>query len=222
MLLFDLNLKFYKCHTSLLLFKEMAYECWENSIFTIDGVPPPIRISKMCRALPRRLQDQVFFLLGSIPLYGFCPTYLSRKPPRHSSLPPGQPTKTLSYGLSRKRVSQYLGSRQPSPRLVHLRRLRSNLDCPGPNSLRQRRLWYRAETNNLCLRRYHHRPLSVSFPLGSIPPTKRSHQAPYPDGFTRQHSYADFRHSWQSPRSQSPRRPHYRTRSTLHSRPRLS
>ncbi len=61
------------------------------------------------------------------------------------------------------------------------------------------------KANVLFLRSHHHRSLSVSFSWGQVPPTKRSDQAPYPHGFTRQHSYADFGHPRQSQRAQSSR-----------------
>jgi hypothetical protein len=57
---FDLNLKSFKCHTLLLLSEEMAYEHWENGPLSIDGVPSPIRISRMCRSAPGQLQAHFF------------------------------------------------------------------------------------------------------------------------------------------------------------------
>ena len=52
---FDLNFKSHKCHTPLILSKEMAYEYRENGLLAIDGIPSPIRISKMRRAVPRQI-----------------------------------------------------------------------------------------------------------------------------------------------------------------------
>src|SRR5512139_4259546 len=131
----DLNLKLPKCHTSFISRKEMAHEFRQNHFLSDRGTSAKLRVPPMCQTISGPVQDQVLFLLGSIPLYEFCPAYLSRKPPRYPSLSPGQPGKTLSHGLSGKHFSQYLGSCEPSPRLAHLCRFRPPLDRPCPNPL---------------------------------------------------------------------------------------
>src|SRR5512136_1916768 len=153
MVIIDLNLKFPKCHTSSTSAprKEMAHELWENHFCSAHGLLARSRVSSMCREVPGPLQDQIFYLLGSIPLYGLRPTHLSGKPPRYSSLLKGQSAKTLSHGLSWKGLSQYVGPRQPSPRLAHLWRLRPHLDCSGPQTLCPRRFRGRAGRSRLCL-----------------------------------------------------------------------
>jgi hypothetical protein len=88
----------------------MAHESRENHFGSAHGLLTHSRISPLCGKVPGPLQDQIFFLLGSIPLYGLCPTHLSGKPPRYSSLLTGQSTKTLSHGLSGKHFPQHLGS----------------------------------------------------------------------------------------------------------------
>ena len=70
---------------------------------------------------------------------------------------------------------------------------------------------YRAGSNYLCTRYYHHRSLSFSFSLGKISSSQRGYQASYPYRFARQHSHTHFHYSRQSSRDQSPRRTPLRT-----------
>ena len=104
----------------------------------------------------------------------------------------GNQQQTLSHGLSRKGLPQYLGPCQPSPRLAHLCRLRPSPDHPSPQSLCQRKFWSRTGTNGLCPGFHHHRSLSFAFPLGQVPPTQRRRQTAYPSGFARQHPHSDL------------------------------
>jgi hypothetical protein len=135
----DLNLELPECHTSFISRKEMAHEFRQNHFLSDHGISAKLRVPPKCQTISGPIQDQVLSLLGSIPLYELCPTYLSRKPPRYPSLSPEQPTKTLSPGLPGKHFSQYLGSCEPNPRLAYLCRFRPNLDRPSPNPLRPRR-----------------------------------------------------------------------------------
>jgi hypothetical protein len=74
----DLDLEILKCHTPLSFEKEMAYEFRKNHFFSTDGLSAQIRISAMCRAIQGQLQNQKFFLLEPVLLYGLCATNLSQ------------------------------------------------------------------------------------------------------------------------------------------------
>lgn len=78
----------------------MAHESREDHFCSAHGFFARSRISSLCGKVPGPIQDQILFLLGPIPLYGLCPTYLPGKPPRYSSLLKGEPTKALPHGLS--------------------------------------------------------------------------------------------------------------------------
>jgi len=167
---------------SLLLPEEMACEYWENGLLSIDGVPSPIRISKMCGAVPRQLQAHFLFLLGSISLHEFRPTYIPGKPPRYPSLPSRQSTTALSHGF-RGNISRNT--------LAHANQVRDWRDLCDFAHLLIGQAEFFTPTKILgsslkqtvyCLRCHDRRSLSVSFSLGQVPPTKGSHQTPHPDG----------------------------------------
>ena len=114
----NLNSNYPKCHTSSSTRKESAHEFRKNHFLPTDRLFANLRISPMRRALPRQLQNQILLLLGPVPLHGLRPTRLSRKPPRYSSVPTKQSTKTLSP-RSRK------PERKPRTRWPTWRRIRN-------------------------------------------------------------------------------------------------
>jgi len=108
----DLNLGVPMSHTSVTTRKEMADEPGENTFFAIDGFFADLRISPVRRALRRQLQDQEFFLLGSVSLHGFCPTYIQGEFARYSGLPASGADQIISYEHPRQSVPQHVGSRK--------------------------------------------------------------------------------------------------------------
>src|SRR4029077_19321401 len=92
----DLNSEFTETEGSPPLCKEPSDEFWQNDLRSTDLLGPlRLRVSLLCRAVPRPLQGQKFFLLGSIPDLGLCPTHLSRKSQRHRSVSACRAAKAL-------------------------------------------------------------------------------------------------------------------------------
>jgi len=54
----------------------MAHEFRQDIFFAAHGIPAQLRVPPMCQTISGPLQDQILFLLGSVPLYGFCSTDL--------------------------------------------------------------------------------------------------------------------------------------------------
>ena len=193
----------------------MTYEFRKNNFRPTDGFPARVRISKMCRKVPRPLQNKKFLLLGSISLPGFCPIDLSGKPSRYRSLLESGPTQTISHGLSRPGLTQYSGQRQSSQRLAYLCRFRSSAHPHRVISLCQRRFRPRIGSNGLRSGFHDHRFVSIPFPMGEVPKTKRGCKIAYPPGFTREYSYRNLNYSRKSPRHTNARPSMERTRGHL-------
>jgi hypothetical protein len=176
----DLNRHRSKTHTPEVLLRETANEFRENDFRTVDGLYSYIRVSKMCCALQRQLQGQELHMLGSVPYYGFCSTYLSGKPERYRSMPSFDSSQALSHGLSLQDFTQHLIQCKSNARLAHIWRLRPGIDFHSPQSLGRRRFRSSSQENRLCIGCNDHRSLFVSFPLGPISQNQSSREAAYP------------------------------------------
>ena len=100
-------------HTPSSSQKEMAHGYWETNLCPSHGFSTGIRIPSMCPTIPWSLQDEEFFMLGSVPLHGLCAAHISRKFVRYRGLPSLGPAETLPHGYPEQSLSQYPGSRQP-------------------------------------------------------------------------------------------------------------
>ena len=86
------------CHSLALNYEEMVDEYWKNDIFSDHGLPACIRIPTVRRTIFRQLQDQKFFVLGSVFKYGLCAAHLQGKFARYTSVLARGKTKDLPYG----------------------------------------------------------------------------------------------------------------------------
>jgi hypothetical protein len=94
----DLKLFPHVCQSPSSMNEEAAHEFRENDLCPVDGLCPHIRIPKMRRSIQRQSQGDQLFLLGSVPLHGIRPAYLSRKPERYPGLPAGNVSRnTLAH-----------------------------------------------------------------------------------------------------------------------------
>src|SRR4030067_1508635 len=143
------------------------------------GLPSSSRVSEMRPAVSWGLQGPKIFVPRSVLLSGFRPTDLSGKPPRYRLLLESREKPALSHGHPRPHLSQQLGQLQQSTRLAHLRRLCPGAHRRGPSTLPRRGYRLGARRYDLRLRFHDDRPVSVAFPLGSVPQTQGRHQAPY-------------------------------------------
>src|SRR3990167_7270899 len=125
----DLKLPLQFGHSYFLTTQEgVAYEYRKNDFLSGNGFPTAERIPQMCQTIPRRLQSNELFMLGSVSLDSLCPAYLQGESPRYRNLSSVDQKETLSYGFSRSRFPQYAGRRQRKPRLAYLCRLCSSTD----------------------------------------------------------------------------------------------
>ncbi len=162
---------------------------------------PEVRISKMCLKVPRPLQNKKFLLLGSISLPGFCPIDLSGKPSRYRKPAKEWPNPNYITWAFEARSHAILW---PTP-------IKSEIGVFMPISLkcsstscdlfmRQRRFRPRIGSNGLRSGFHDHRFVSIPFPMGEVPKTKRGCKIAYPPGFTREYSYRNLNYSRKSPR----------------------
>src|SRR5664280_2168752 len=202
-----IDLKYFssKCHDIALNCEEMADEFWKNDIYSNHGLPVGIRIPSVRRTIFRQLQNQKFFLLGSVFKYGLCSAYLQGKPTRYTSVLARGKTKDLSYGHPGQDFPQHAGSCQSDKRLAHLRRLCSGTHQESQITLCRRFIWHRVGTNHLCAGCHNHRSLPISLPLGGIPQAQGSGETAYASRFAWQHSNGSFHYQRESSRSQHPR-----------------
>ena len=83
-------------------------------------------------------------------------------------------------------------------------------------------LWYRTQPDRLRIGCNDHRPMPITFPVGSIPTTQIGRQASHAARSARQYSYRGYRHGRTDPRSQHPRSVDLGSRRHLPDGPRLS
>ena len=138
-----------KCHSLALNCEEMADEFWKNDIYSNHGLPVGIRIPSVRRMIFRQLQNQKFFLLGSVFKYGVRAAYLQRKLARYSGVLACGKTKDLSHGHSGQDFPQHTGPCQSDKRLAHLRRLCTDTHQESQITLCRRFIWHRVGTNHL-------------------------------------------------------------------------
>src|SRR5712691_6999451 len=77
----------------------MEHACRPHRLRSVDGPPSALRVSQMCRALPRQLQIARIFLPRSVPLSCVRAVDLSRESPRHRSLSAFVPSKLYHMGF---------------------------------------------------------------------------------------------------------------------------
>src|SRR5450756_442200 len=222
MFFIDLKKNGSRCHPSTSRQKEMAYEFREDGVCPTDGFSPPVRIPQMCGSVPGQLQGQELFLLGPVPLHGFCATDLPGKLAGYRSLPSGSPAQTVPSRNTRQGLPEYPGQRQPGAGLAYLCRFCPDPHWKSPEAVYPRLFRHRAPACGVCPGLHHHRPLSVSLPLGSIQKTQRGDQDPYASGSAGQYSYGGGHHPWESARCEHPRPDRHRTRGLLCRRSRVS
>jgi hypothetical protein len=155
-----------------LLRQRRADEFWQIDLCTANGLSSFKGLSTLCQTLPRRLQTQEFFLLGSVSLHGLRAVNLSREFARYRSLPARTTDQALPSWHSWPSLAQHPGPCELGPRLAHLRRLRTSADYARPRALRKRQLRRRIGPGRLRARCHYHRFVSGTFPLPSFASTK--------------------------------------------------
>src|SRR6185369_5912285 len=202
----DLNSKFIEIGVPRPFGKEPHDEFWQNDFRSTDGLHSfRLPISLLCRTLQRPLQSQKFFLLGPVSHFSVCSTHFSRKSQRYRSVSSNHAAKALSHGYSQHGVAQHSGQRQPSARLAHLRRFRSDPDSRSTFSVSGRILWARTRQYSLRARRHHHRSVSVAFSMGTVSPSQVRCQTAHSARSARQYPLGGDCYRRSGPRGQHPR-----------------
>jgi hypothetical protein len=129
-----------------------------NNFLTTDRLPAKTRIRQMCSSISWQLSDKNFFLLRSIPLYGFCSNNISTEPSGHRNLSASNAFQTLSLRHPWKSFSQHPGQSKRESRLANICRLRRSVDkhCTEVNEdfgvqLKQAAYALDSTTIDLCL-----------------------------------------------------------------------
>ena len=154
--------------------------------------------------ISRRLQSKKIYLSRPVPLYGFRPNYIQRKPPRYRGLLTLAKQKALPHGHPEQSIQVNPCRCQRKSRLENICRVSSNTHRDGSRSLQSRFLPRRAERNNLRPGCNNYRSLSFSVPLGNLSQNKSSDQTSYTVGSQRQHPNIHPYLRWQAARCQRP------------------
>ena len=184
----DLKCSRLRLHLDATLRQEAVRELGQDDFFSVDGLSSFSGIPSLRRPLQRQLQTPTLFLLGSVPVYGLCATYLPRKSARHRSVFALRWHQALPHGHSQSCRAEHVGECEPSSRLAYLCRFCSCLDCDRTRTLHWRQLWPRSSTDGLCHGLHDDRSVFVAISLGQVPQARWSSQTAYPAGSPRQYS----------------------------------
>ena len=218
---FNLPLNFGQ-NTFINLLKGLANAYQTDGLLTTDRLSSQKTLRQMRSKIQRQLSDKNFFLFRSIPLHGICPDNISSESSRHRDLPASNEAKTLPLRNTRKYLTYHCGESKRKSGLENLRRLRTDSDKQGTETLCQRRLGHSTGTRCLCSGFNHHRLMSNTIPMGKIPQTQSRCQDTHVDGPKRlyTHFYSHYRRK--CPRCKYPRRTHFGAWCNLYNGSRLS
>jgi len=185
-----------------------SHVCRQTRFFAGHGSLAPACISAMRVALPRRAVCEAVSLSRSVFRHGVCPTDSPRESARHQCLSSRSTEQTLPHGNSlRRRRAQHIVQSQRTPRLEHLRRLRSKPDPHRPSTLCRRGPGSRSRQHRLCARRLDDRSLPLGLSVGAVSVNQIGGQTPYTAGPARQYPDVYPYLRWQIARRQRPRYP---------------
>lgn len=217
---FNLHLNFGQ-YTFTDLQKGLANACRTDRFLTIVRLSAQKDIRQVRTKISRQPSNKNFFVLRSIPVYGFCSDNLSAKPSGHRNLLESDATKTLSLRNSRKCFSHHSGKGKRKSRLENICRFRTGFDKQSSNALRQRRLRRSIDPRGLCSGFNDHRFVSVTVSMGKISQAQSRSQATHANGLKRLYTHVYPHYRRKSPRCKYPRRTDFRARCNLHNGSRL-
>src|SRR4051812_45590921 len=123
---FDLSSRVALSHFPLAATRQgLAHAQRSLRLLPTDRLPTQTRVRPLRRSLSRQSKNPPLLLFRSIPLHGLRSTDLAREPARHRNLSSCPSQETLSRGISRRHRWEHARRCQRTPRLAHLRRLRS-------------------------------------------------------------------------------------------------
>src|SRR4030042_5059335 len=103
------------------------YELGEYDLFSTRWFPFTLAVPEVREPLRRRAQSEIIFMLGSIPVHGFCPIDLPGRSPGYRGMSARCQRQALPYGNTEQGIAQYALQCQHGSGLAHLRRLGQGL-----------------------------------------------------------------------------------------------
>ena len=167
--------------------KEGADVFWQTCLRSGDGPSSHAHVPPLCRSVQREPEGSPVHLSGSIPVHGFRPIDLSRKPPGYRGLSSSTKQQALPYGIPNCGFQKHTVQCEQCARLENLCRVRTGTHLHRAEALCQRGPWPRSRQYRLCLGFYDDRPMSIRLSMGTFPENQRRGKAPYVTGFTRQY-----------------------------------
>ncbi len=186
-----------------------------NSFLTTDRLLAKTQFRQMRSPISRQLPDKNFFLLRSIPLYGFCSNNISTEPSGHRNLSASNAFQTLSLRHPWKSFSQHPGQGKRESRLANICRLRTSVDKHRTEVVCQRRFRRTIETSRLRSRFNNHRFMSVTISMGKVSQTQSRGQATHANGPKRLYTLFYPHYRRKSTRCKYPRRTGFGARGYL-------
>jgi len=192
-----------------------------NNFLTTDRLPAKMPIRQICSSISWQLSDKNFFLLRSIPLYGFCSNNISTEPSGHRNLSASNAFQTLSLWHPWKSFSQHPGQSKRKSRLANICRLRRSVDKHRTEVVYQRSFWPSIEAS--CLRSgfNNHRFISVTISMGKVSQTQSRSKGANANGPERLYTLFYSHYRRKSTRCKYSRRTGFRGRFILHNGSRL-
>ena len=193
----------------------MVHEPRPHRVRPVDQLPSGSRVPSLRKPLRRGSQMAQLLRLGSVPIDGFRPADLPRKPPRYRSVPAFAFRQALPHGIPLPGGALDTGRRQRIARLEDLCRFRPSLDSHRAALVRPRSDRRRSRSNPLRSGLDHHRPVPLAVPVGQVPPAQGCCEDAHAAGPARQHPHVYPHYRRQNARRQHPRRDRPRARRLL-------
>ena len=162
---FDFNSDLYFDHST---YEGMVNEFRKNCFRSIARAFSVLRIFKMRRPLPRRIQGQEFFLPEPVFSYGICSVDTARESSRYRNLPAGYAIETVPHRLSWNHLPQHTRECQRTARLAYLRRLCTDTYRYRPSLIRKRGFRSAAQKDGVRTRFNHRRFMPIIIPMGKV------------------------------------------------------
>src|SRR3989339_225499 len=194
----------------------MIYEYWDNFVCSSYGFHFLAGFSTLRRTLLWEPQSETVFVLGSISMYGLCPTNISGEPSGHRNLFADDEAKVVSCRSARGDSKKHAGQRQQQTRLENLCGLCSDTDPKSKEVIRGRRFWRRTQAGRLRAGRDSNRFMPFLVSVGEVSQGQSRGEITYSFGFTREYTDDSYHYSGQYSRGKYSRRVELGAAGNLH------
>src|SRR3989339_710216 len=173
----------------------MIYEYWDNFVCSSYGFHFLAGFSTLRRTLLWEPQSETVFVLGSISMYGLCPTNISGEPSGHRNLFADDEAKVVSCRSARGDSKKHAGQRQQQTRLENLCGLCSDTDPKSKEVIRGQRFWRRTQAGRLRAGRDSNRFMPFLVSVGEVSQGQSRGEITYSFGFTREYTDDSYHYS---------------------------